>query len=294
MRLPFISTSPPRYTLLFSAATDGKIAVWDLTEACSASATSVPSIPRLSIPAHQSGVNSLAVWVDKQDDGCQVTVASGGDDGQLTVSAIRVQYPKDERSGGSRESSQSPDSLGPPQRQLLLHLRSQQRVPTAHAAPLTCLRLLRPGLVVSTSADQRVCLWMVGGAGIRRIGSLCSHVADAAGLAVWEEDGAEAPGQRIRKKGFEPEQRNPIREGRGNETGLKTESKKKNSEAGSLNKEVTADEFCPEEASNRSSDPVCKSNKDDEAADGSRGQTGWVLVCGQGFQLLHVREKNLS
>uniref|UniRef100_H3D3A1 tRNA (34-2'-O)-methyltransferase regulator WDR6 n=1 Tax=Tetraodon nigroviridis TaxID=99883 RepID=H3D3A1_TETNG len=164
-----------RYTLLFSAATDGKIAVWDLTEASSVSAITknapVPSAPCLSVPAHQSGINSLAAWVDKQGSGCQVTVASGGDDGQLTVSVIKVQFPKEPTTGGSRE--------------LVFHLNSQHRVPTAHAAPLTSLKLLRPGLVVSTSADQRVCLWEVGSAGVRQIGSLCSHVADAAGLAVW-------------------------------------------------------------------------------------------------------------
>lgn len=279
-----------RYTLLFSAATDGQIAVWDLTEACSVSAitknTPVPSIPCLSIPAHQSGINSLAAWVDKQDSGCQVTVASGGDDGQLTVSVIGVQYPKDEKTGGSRESSQISDALSPPQRQLLepssllFHLTSQHHIPTAHAAPLTSLKLLSPGLVVSTSADQRICLWKVGSAGISQIGSLCSHVADAAGLAVWEEeDEAQDLGDGIGKKGFDSEQQNPIWEGRGNETRTKKERKKIDTEAGSL------------EASNETSDPVSKSNiKEDEAADESRGKAGWVLVCGQGFQLLHIRD----
>lgn len=279
-----------RYTLLFSAATDGQIAVWDLTEACSVSAitknTPVPSIPCLNIPAHQSGINSLAAWVDKQDSGCQVTVASGGDDGQLTVSVIGVQYPKDKKTGGSRESSQISDALSPAQRQLLepssllFHLNSQHHIPTAHAAPLTSLKLLSPGLVVSTSADQRVCLWKVGSASISQIGSLCSHVADAAGLAVWEEeDEAQDLGDRIRKKGFDSKQQNPIWEGRGNETRMKKEPKKIDTEAGSL------------EASNETSDPVSKSNiKEDEAAGESRGRAGWVLVCGQGFQLLHIRD----
>lgn len=293
---------PPRYTLLFSAATDGKIAVWDLTEACSLSAmsksTPVPSTPCLNIPAHQSGINSLAVWVDKQDGGCQVTVASGGDDGQLTVSIIRVQYPKNDKTGGSRESRQISDSLGTPQSHLihpssllLLHLYSQHHIPTAHAAPLTSLKLLRPGRVVSTSADQRVCLWSVGSAGISQIGSLCSHVADAAGLAVWEEEEAEAEAPGDRKKGFHSEQQNPIWEGRGNETRMKMECKKMDDEAGSLHEEATADESGPEEAWNKNSDPVYKSNtKDDEAADGSGGKPGWVLVCGQGFQLLRIRD----
>ncbi|XP_003963080.3 tRNA (34-2'-O)-methyltransferase regulator WDR6 [Takifugu rubripes] len=287
-----------RYTLLFSSATDGKIAVWDLTEACSVSAlcknTPFPSIPCLNIPAHQSGINSLAVWVDKQDGGCQVTVASGGDDGQLTVSVIRAQYPKDEKTGGSRESPQIFDPVFTPQSQLLqpssllLHLNSQHHIPTGHAAPLTSLKLFRPGLVVSTSADQRVCLWTVGSAGISLIGSLCSHVADAAGLAVWEEE-AEAPGDRLRKKGFHSEQQNLIWDGRDNETRMKTECKKM--EAGSLDEKVTADESGPKEAWNKKSGPVYESNnREDEAADERAGNPGWVLVCGQGLQLLHIRD----
>lgn len=295
--LPFISASL-RYTLLFSSATDGKIAVWDLTETCSVSAicknTPGPSIPCLNIPAHQSGINSLAVWVDKQAGGCQVTVASGGDDGQLTVSVMRVQYPKDEKTGGSRESPQIFDPIFTPQSQLLqpssllLHLNSQHHIPTGHAAPLTSLKLFRPGLVVSTSADQRVCLWTVSSAGISMIGSLCSHVADAAGLAVWEEE-AEAPEDRLRKKGFHSEQQNLIWDGRGYETRMKTECKKM--EAGSLDEEVTADEPGPREAWNKKSDPAYKSNnREDEAADGSAGNPGWVLVCGQGLQLLHIRD----
>lgn len=289
-----------RFTLLFSAATDGKIAVWDLTEACSVSAvtknTPVPSIPCLNIPAHQSGINSLVAWVDIQDSGCQVTVASGGDDGQLTVSVIRVQYPKDTKTGGSRESSPISDSLSPSQRQrfqpssLGFHLSSQHHMAAAHAAPLSSLKLLRPGLVVSTSADQRVCLWEVGRAGISQIGSLCSHVADAAGLAVWEEeDEAQDQGDGTRNNGFDWEQQNPVWEGRGSETRMRKERKKIDSKEGSLHEERRPGESGPEEASNGTSGPVYGSDvKEDGTAKESGGKAGWVLVCGQGFQLLHI------
>uniref|UniRef100_A0A3B4Y7Z8 tRNA (34-2'-O)-methyltransferase regulator WDR6 n=1 Tax=Seriola lalandi dorsalis TaxID=1841481 RepID=A0A3B4Y7Z8_SERLL len=170
-----------RYQLLFSAATDGKIAVWDLSDTSSSTDTS-PPIPCLDIAAHQSGINSLAVWAEKlgqQGGGCLVTVASGGDDGQLTVSTVK------------------------------LRLHGHAHIPLAHAAPLTALRLLTPGLLVSTSSDQRVCLWRVCSTAVRHRETLCSHVADAAGLAT--------------------------------ETGCKE-------------------------------------------------RTGWVLVCGQGLQLLRVRD----
>ncbi|KAF7648002.1 hypothetical protein LDENG_00163320, partial [Lucifuga dentata] len=100
-----------RYKLLLTAATDGRIAVWDVTAASSLPTSSwsdarAPLMPCLIIPAHQSGVNSLAVWPEKVGQGCLVTVASGGDDGQLTISTVRVQYPEEETEG-SREFSQS-------------------------------------------------------------------------------------------------------------------------------------------------------------------------------------------
>lgn len=248
--------------------------------------TPLPPAPCLSIPAHQSGVNSLAAWVDKQDSGCQVTVASGGDDGHLTVSVIKVQFPEGNTTGGSRESPGLSSCLSPPQCQLLppsrllLLLNSQRRVPTAHAAPLTSLKLLRPGLLVSASADQRVSLWEAGGGRIRRIGSLCSHVADAAGLAVWEgEDEAQDLGGGSWEEGFDSKQPNPAWEGRGNEARMKNERKGMDVEDGGPDEEGTTDGPGPEE-DHKSGDPVYRSG----------GKARWALVCGQGFQLLRLRD----
>ncbi|XP_056155448.1 WD repeat-containing protein 6 [Lampris incognitus] len=192
-----------RYKLLFSAATDGEIAVLDVTTSLSSLGSSLsdsptPPIPCLSIPAHQSGVNSLAVWTHRavqEEDSCLVTVASGGDDGQLTVSVIRVHYPEGAIEG-SRQPSQSQEQSSQQQTKsqthspvhLHLYLHQQSHVPLAHAAPLTALRLLSPGLLTSTSPDQRLCIWRVSSAGISHCGTLYSHVADAAGLAAWEEE----------------------------------------------------------------------------------------------------------
>lgn len=211
-----------------------------MTDACGSStdgwsSAAAPPIPCLNIPAHQSGVNSLVAWtesLEQHEDGCLVTVASGGDDGQLTVTAFLVRYPQ----GGS----QLPKSSIPQQTQfqhsdrLSLQGHRQVRVPLAHAAPLTALKLLKSGLLVSTSADQRVCLWRVSNSSISQCGALCSHVADTAGLAVWEEE--------------------------------------------SVPRNETAD----------------MAARTGGSAAGCTGQTkgrepGWVLVCGQGFQLLQVR-----
>lgn len=314
---------------MFSAATDGKIVVWNLTEASSSADVSsdapAPPIPCLSIPAHQSGVNSLAVWAEKlgqQEGSCLVTVASGGDDGQLTVSMISVQFPDD---GRISETPVSLHTQSQPPNQFELHLHAQSHIPLAHAAPLTALKFLSPGLVVSTSSDQRVCLWKICSTGISHKGTLCSHVADAAGLAVWEVQMTEVEdGEKKGKTGFErleSKQENDIWRVKGSQTELETEG-----ETGrkfSKNKE-TVDEAKggePVEVASETDDPVCKTSdeKGDERAGEYRNQTetdsvckterevnpekglkacesrkkgektGWVLVCGQGFQLLRVR-----
>ncbi|CAK6972916.1 WD repeat-containing protein 6 [Scomber scombrus] len=308
-----------RYKLLFSAATDGKIAVWDLTAASSSSTDTNPPIPCLEIPAHQSGVNSLAVWAEKlgqQGGGCLVTVASGGDDGQLTVSTIRVQYPEDGNTGGNSGLLQISQQTQP-QSNLRPHLNSQFHIPLAHAAPLTALKLLSPGLMVSSSSDQRVCLWSICSSGIRHRGALYSHVADAAGLAVWE--GQAKQGNEKRKSWFESEQDIAIWGGRGCQTGLETMGKTVEGKTGGRFSEDkrTADEGRePDEAASKTDDLICKMSDEkgeetasecrnptetDSGGTGGRNfktscerrkkieKTGWVLVCGQGFQLLQVR-----
>lgn len=235
-----------------------------------------PPIPCLDIPAHQSGINSLAVWTEKlgrREGGCLVTVASGGDDGQLTVSTLRVQYPEDGKIGGSRGFSQIchhhtlPRAQVESSNQIHLQLLSQSHIPLAHAGPLTALKLLSPGLLVSTSSDQRVCLWKVSHTGVSHSGALFSHVADAAGLAVWEGDEEDETGT----TGFETERVNaecegkvdPVCDGKGCETtGEDTDEK-------------------------RGSVISCGSRE-------KRQKMGWVLVCGQGFQLLRLRNSKMD
>ncbi|XP_040904027.1 WD repeat-containing protein 6 [Toxotes jaculatrix] len=314
-----------RYKLLFSAATDGKIAVWDLTEASSPTDTSsnspTPPIPCLDVPAHQSGINSLAVWAEKQEGGCLVTVASGGDDGQLTVSTIRVHYPEDRKTGGSRGFSQtseprisSSQTLFQPPSQLQLCLHSHSHIPLAHAAPLTALKLLTPGLVVSTSSDQRVCLWSVCSTGISHRRTLCSHVADTAGLAVWEGQMMDRKeGDEKGKIRFKSEQEISIWRGKGSQTGLETEGKT------TEDREDEAEGGEPDEAVSKTGDPVCETSdetrhqresdsvvktesevntetglKDCCESRKKREKMGWVLVCGQGFQLLRVRHTEVD
>lgn len=304
--------------------------MWDLTDTVSSLSASTPSLDPtppihcIDIPAHQSGINSLALWAEKEGDphgSCLINIASGGDDGQLTVSTIRVQYPEDPNIGGSRGFSQmSSQKQSQPQSQLHLHLHSQSHFPLAHASPLTALKLLSPGLIVTTSSDQRVCLWSFCSTGISHRGVLCSHVADAAGLAVWE-------GQVIReedeKRKTMSEQEILFRGRRGDHTGLKTKDKTAEGNTGgrfSKERETTleAEGGEPVEGVSKTDDPVCKIR--DEKVEGTasnwrdqtgtdrhnkserevkegrkrRENTGWVLVCGQGFQLLRIRNTGMD
>lgn len=255
-----------------------------MTEACCSSAdgwssAAAPPIPCLNIPAHQSGVNSLAVWTEslqQHEDGCLVTVASGGDDGQLTVTTIQVRYPQ----GGS----QTPESSVPQQTQfqrsdrLSLQVHHQVHVPLAHAAPLTALKLLKSGLLVSTSADQRVCLWRVSGSSVSQSGALCSHVADAAGLAVWEDHTREEE-EGKRKTRFNAEHPR-----KGGQTRPESVPQTERTVMPASHSQSEVD--CAE--------PVKTRSDTGETLAGCMGQTeggetGWVLVCGQGFQLLQVR-----
>lgn len=244
--------------------------MWHLTKAQfsstdHSSGAPTPPSPCLDIPAHQSGINSLAVWAEKQEGGCLVTVVSGGDDGQLTVSTVRVQYPEDGKIGGSGGCHAHTLSQAQVEssKQIQLQLFSQTHIPLAHAASITALKLLNPGLLVSTSSDQRVCLWKVSDTGVSHSGALFSHVADAAGLAVWEEG----------MTGFETEQVNA-------ECGGKVDPVCQNSDRKGC--ETTGDTD-----GTMSSKTFYGSRK-------KRSKVGWVLVCGQGFQLLRLRSSEME
>ncbi len=103
-----------------------------------------------------------------------ISLASGGDDGQLSLLHIKIDQKKQENVDVS------------------LQVLAHWSVPLAHSSPLTGLCLLSPTLLVSTSPDQRLCLWSVNSDGLRPLKVLFSHTADAAGLWAWfgQEGGA--------------------------------------------------------------------------------------------------------
>ncbi|MGH0160499.1 UNVERIFIED_CONTAM: hypothetical protein FKN15_057572 [Acipenser sinensis] len=154
-----------------SAVTDGSIAFWDITEAVEGGSLEEDGgapqrkglgSPCLTVRLHQGGVNSLDI-LETETPGCYL-LASGGDDGSLQVCRVCV------------ESSVAVATV-------LISARF-----TAHAALLTGLRFLTPDLLVSASVDQRVALWRLGRAGLSWQGARFCHVADVAGLEVWQRE----------------------------------------------------------------------------------------------------------
>lgn len=141
----------------------------------------------------------------------------------------------------------------------------------------------------------------------------------------------EEEGDKKRKTKFDPEQEIVIWSMKGSQTGLKTMCKKaQDNTGGRFNKnKVTAEGVAegrePVEVVSKTGDPVCKTSdkKGGETAGERRNQTdsvgktesevntetdfkascegkkksektGWLLVCGQGFQLLRVRNTEMD
>ncbi|XP_066452896.1 tRNA (34-2'-O)-methyltransferase regulator WDR6 [Eleutherodactylus coqui] len=166
--------------MLCSAATDGRIALWDIS-------ATIPLADRMlekdhpdcplqdlgpvcfTIPAHQCGINSLCVQMTKDR---QYLVASGGDDNSICVYWLILDHTSQD---GSREGVQ------------LLRAVSAN---SAHAAHVTGLRFLRDDLLVSVSVDQRLTLWNLEDSGLQHVGTKFCHVADVSELDCWTHDKA--------------------------------------------------------------------------------------------------------
>uniref|UniRef100_A0A8C1T2Q3 WD repeat domain 6 n=1 Tax=Cyprinus carpio TaxID=7962 RepID=A0A8C1T2Q3_CYPCA len=136
-----------RLLFLFSVTTDGCISMWDLTAVLNSKA----SVRWQGESCIHQNINT-----------CEniISLASGGDDGQLSLWHIKIDQ-KGHENGG-----------------LSLQLLSHCSVPLAHSSPLTVLCLPSPTLLVSTSLDQRLCLWSVYSDGLRPLKVLISHTAD--------------------------------------------------------------------------------------------------------------------
>ncbi|XP_059175378.1 WD repeat-containing protein 6-like [Physella acuta] len=155
--LHYVHTTPGNLALPFSltVSTNGQIVIWSLDtvvmtvlKSCEAGkgdddeaedyvdftqpvASKAPWEPVAVLKAHQSGINSLHTL--QISDSCML-VASGGDDNAIAVHKLQL-----------------PD----------LKVLAKVVKPDAHAAQITGIWLVSPGLLVSASIDQRIIVWAI-------------------------------------------------------------------------------------------------------------------------------------
>ncbi|KAJ1991880.1 WD repeat-containing protein 6 [Dimargaris cristalligena] len=144
---------------LLTGSTDGLIRVFDVSTCVEAillnvhshtsgttptsSEDPVPLVmeaPMLTIPSHQSGVNTLRVVQYTEASATSETrllIASGGDDNQLALTLLNT---------GTATSD-------------LPEVAAISRTSNAHASSITGLEMINPKHIVTTSTDQRMILW---------------------------------------------------------------------------------------------------------------------------------------
>ncbi|KAI8141833.1 WD40-repeat-containing domain protein [Fennellomyces sp. T-0311] len=139
----------PDQILFFTGATDGRVAVWDISEQLHESIQDVAALeadptrtaakfdePLYSYQPHQSGVNCLQVVLNKDNT---LHIVTGGEDNALVAAKVSV------ANDGN-----------------IVPCGEIYTVPDAHASSITGVRFIRASsAVLSTSTDQRLNMWAV-------------------------------------------------------------------------------------------------------------------------------------
>ncbi|XP_046645596.1 WD repeat-containing protein 6-like [Daphnia pulicaria] len=148
-----VVADPDGNTILFSAGTDGRLAVWDVTVVEEDKAMD----PLGSLSIHQSGINSLdCQWIDLN----RMLVLTGGDDNALICTKVEISCERN-----------------------LLRLIDQQKL-FPHAAQISGVALLGHNLCLSVSLDQRLILWKREDTRLMWQSAVCCDVSDIQGLHV--------------------------------------------------------------------------------------------------------------
>ncbi|XP_043934684.1 WD repeat-containing protein 6 [Protopterus annectens] len=189
-----------RRTFMCSAATDGKIAFWDITELINRvqSAHNFVDLehgildlgcPESVLQIHQSGVSSLHIR-DTEKDG-EYLLATGGDDNAVHLCFLTVDLASDAVEP-SAVTKHHPNNSEVAVEHCVSHCSVQviKKLSAffAHAAHVTGVRILDVGLLASTSIDQRLTLWKIEEDGLQFLCSKFCHVADVADLECWKEE----------------------------------------------------------------------------------------------------------
>lgn len=175
----------PIRIVVLSAATDGKVAFWDVTDICKevlssniltgSEASEHKSTlsdhlhwrdePVSVLQLHQSGINSI--FFGKYSDSEYILI-TGGDDNALRTCIVAMD------TGGSK-----------------VRVTAEGNNVSAHAAQITGTWFVAPDFVVTVSIDQRVCVWKLERENtqiqLRMCGCAFTSVSDVANMDVWTE-----------------------------------------------------------------------------------------------------------
>ncbi|XP_041046788.1 WD repeat-containing protein 6 isoform X2 [Carcharodon carcharias] len=182
---------------LCSAATDGRIAFWDISQTIER--VKVANIlqegvhqpwgleaPCLVLKAHQCGVSGLDLRALGQG---RYLLASGGDDNAIHVWVVSVGTAGGDdgttragNSSGRCTNAQGAEDVAG----VSLRVVEGPCVGSAHAAHVTGVRILSSRLLASVSIDQRLTHWQLSDQGLHFLHSTCCQVADIAELESWE------------------------------------------------------------------------------------------------------------
>nr|CAH0107907.1 unnamed protein product [Daphnia galeata] len=153
-----VIADPDGNSILFSAGTDGRLAVWNVTILEEDKAID----PLGSLLIHQSGINSLdCQWTDLD----RMLILTGGDDNALICTQIEISC----------------------ERSLLTLIDQQKQFP--HAAQISGVALLANNLCLSVSLDQRLILWKREDTRLKWLSAVCCcDISDIQGLDVSVDD----------------------------------------------------------------------------------------------------------
>ncbi|KAM0789659.1 hypothetical protein ACM66B_000461 [Microbotryomycetes sp. NB124-2] len=146
-----------RRHLLIAGASDGRLSMFDATEALTTDRSATQALPRvLSRQVHQSGINGLDVW---HDDATEFVIASSGDDNAIHVGTYRA-------IGGD------------------VNLVKASVQASAHASTIQGLKFVARDFIVSSAVDQRVNVYRINDDDMRIVDSAVSSVCDCSAMDV--------------------------------------------------------------------------------------------------------------
>ncbi|KAL4231612.1 WD repeat-containing protein 6 [Mactra antiquata] len=156
--------SGPIKILVMSAATDGKVAFWDMTDL-----SSMSTEPVFTVDVHQSGINSL-YFGEYTDD--RYVLVTGGDDNAVNINILMINIV---------------DNI------INISICYNGGHLSAHSAQITGVHYIPHNKIVTVSIDQRICLWCIeqenqSKISVRQLDSMFTNVSDVSNIDTLNDE----------------------------------------------------------------------------------------------------------